>query len=253
MTIPKVIAHRGGRKWAPENTMAAFRKCLDLKIDGIELDIQRCASGELVVIHDEDLKRTTNGKGLVKEKTLEELKSLSAGAWFSPEFESEKIPTLQEVLDLVKGKMIVNIEIKNAPVEYPGIEDDLLNVIGSYKWTDRLIVSSFDHRVVRRVHSKSAGLPLALLAVGIFSGLDQYASHIGATIWHPNIHELLEDAVAEAHQLKMSVNPWTVNGEHDWQRALDLGVDGVVTDDPAGLVRFLAARQSKGAASSVRT
>src|SRR5881394_1100240 len=102
----QVIAHRGGRKWAPENTLAAFRKSVEAGCDAVELDIHRCATGELIVIHDDDLQRTTNGGGLVKDATFAELKRLSAGEWFSPEFKSEKLPTLQEVLDLVDGKLI---------------------------------------------------------------------------------------------------------------------------------------------------
>ncbi len=127
MKWPKVFAHRGGRRWAPENTLIAFQKSLELGCDGIVLDVQRCASGELVVIHDDDLSRTTNGIGLIKDATLPELKRLSAGAWYDKEFSTERIPTLEEVLTLISGKLVINIEIKNAPVYYEGIEHDLLS------------------------------------------------------------------------------------------------------------------------------
>src|ERR1700679_751419 len=131
MTQPNisVFAHRGGREWAPENTMRAFTNSLELGVDGIELDVQRCASGELVVIHDADLSRTTNGGGLVAEATLDEIKRLSAGLWFDKEFYKEKVPLLSEVLSLVSGQCLLNIEIKNAPIAYPGIEEELLELL----------------------------------------------------------------------------------------------------------------------------
>src|SRR5262249_54154022 len=151
---PVVIAHRGGRKWAPENTLIAFKKSMAAGADGIELDIHRCKSGELVVIHDETIDRTTDGKGLVKDLTYDEIKKFSAGKWYGKEFESERIPLLSEVLDTVDGKMIVNIEIKNTPIEYPGIEDDLIKLLKGYKYPDKIMISSFDHELIRRIHEK---------------------------------------------------------------------------------------------------
>src|SRR5262245_43372391 len=123
---PYVVAHRGGRKWAPENTMAAFKKAIDAGVYGIELDIHRSKSGELMVIHDETVNRTTNGTGLIKDMTFAELQKLDAGSWFAPSFKDERVPLLSEVLALINGKCVLNVEIKNIPVAYPGIEDDLL-------------------------------------------------------------------------------------------------------------------------------
>jgi len=225
--------------------MAAFRRSIDACVDGIELDVQRCRSGEIVVIHDSDLKRTTNGAGLVKDKSLSQLKELSAGLWFASGFDSERIPTLKEVFELVEGRVVLNIEIKNAPVEYPGIDDDLLALLEDYPHKGSIIVSSFDHRVVRQVSRKAPELTCALLAVAIFADLKEYATRIGATVWHPSIDELLPDAVAEAHRAGMEVNVWTANSKEDWAAALSLGVDGIITDDPRGLKLYL--QESTGA------
>lgn len=242
---PQIIAHRGGRKWGPENTMAVFRKCVDNKIYGIELDIHRCKSGELVVIHDCELARTTSGTGLVKDFNLEELRKLSAGKWFGKEFESEKIPLLTEVLDLLDGKVYLNIEIKNAPIEYPGIEDDLIKILKSYKYTDQIIVSSFDHQVLKKLHDKAPQYKLGFLDSAIPVKIDSYAKEVGASAWHPEFSEIRKDSVALAHAGGIKVNAWTINKESDWKVAVDIGIDGIVTDDPEGLTMYLKSNSSR--------
>lgn len=239
MKIPKVIAHRGGRVWAPENTLAAFRKSLELGVDGIELDVHRCASGELVVIHDEDLDRTTNGVGFVKDASCAELRKLSAGLWFDKEFAGEYIPLLKEVLDLVRGQMVINIELKNTPIEYPGIEEDLAALLENYPRKDKLIVSSFDHKVMRKFHALAPEFDTALLAAALFVDVREYSAKLGAKYFHPALDCLRADGVDDAHAAGLLVNAWTCNSRKDWQDAIKMGCDGIVTDDPAGLVDFL--------------
>lgn len=242
-----VIAHRGGSKWAPENTMAAFAKSLNAHADGVELDIHRCKTGELIVIHDETLERTTNGRGYVKDKTLDELKKLSAGKWFDEKFAGEKLPVLDEVLKLADGKMIVNIEIKNSPIEYPGIEDDLAKVLHDYKYPDKILISSFDHELIRRVHKKMPQYEVAFLDAGIVADVGEYANKIGAKAWNAGFSELRPDAVERAHKAGLAVNVWTVDGRKKWNEAVDMKVDGIVTDDPAGLMKFFGDDTQKNA------
>jgi glycerophosphoryl diester phosphodiesterase len=239
MKWPKVIAHRGGRRWAPENTLIAFQKSIELGCDGIELDVQRCASGELVVIHDHELSRTTNGIGLVKDATLPELKRLSAGAWFDKEFATERIPTLEEVLSLVSGKLLINIEIKNAPVSYDDIEADLISVLEGYEFRERLIISSFDHQCMLRLHKLNTGLKLAVLADAILIDLKEYAGKFGAAYWHPCYGSLTAAAIEDAHAAGLEVNAWTVNEQRDWVDSAKNGLDGIVTDDPEGLKKLI--------------
>jgi glycerophosphoryl diester phosphodiesterase len=241
---PRIIAHRGGRKWAPENTMSAFRKSLDAKVYGVELDIHRCKSGELVVIHDEDVKRTTNGKGLIKDLTWSELSKLDAGTWYSPEFKNERLPLLKDVLALADGKMLVNIEIKNAPIAYPGIEDDLIKLLQDYKYPDKILISSFDHDVLKRIHEKTQRYKLALLVDGLIVDLGSYAKSVGVQGWNPGFSDMRADSVVSAHKSGLEVNPWTVNGVDEWKSALEMGVDGIVTDDPVGLQKFLGTAQN---------
>lgn len=242
---PKIYAHRGGAKWAPENTMAAFRKCKENGVYGIELDIQRCKTGELVVIHDEDLKRTTNGTGLIKDTSLSDLNKLDAGSWFGDQFKNERVPLLSDVLKLLDGKVVLNIEIKNSPVAYPGIEDDLLKVLADYKYPDTIIVSSFDHEVLKRLHEKSSKYAIALLGDPILCDVGQYAKQVGATAWHPYFGSMRKDVIDSAHGASLKVNVWTPNKKPEWEELISQGVDGIVTDDPKALGDYLEHRASK--------
>jgi glycerophosphoryl diester phosphodiesterase len=235
-----VYAHRGGREWAPENTMAAFRNSLDLGVFGIELDVQRCSTGELLVFHDHDIGRTTNGAGLFKNCTFDELRRLSAGLWFDREFRSEKIPLLSEVLELVDGKVTLNIEIKNLPADYPGIEDDLIEMLNDYPHMDRVVFSSFDNRLTKVMQQKRPDWHYAILLDGIPDDIAAMANSIGARYWHPNYESLLGNACDEAKAAGLLINVWTANQERDWARLLEMHVDGIITDDPEGLVNFLA-------------
>lgn len=237
-TAVKVFGHRGGRTLYPENTLAAFAGALKAGAHGIELDVQRCASGELVVIHDATLQRTTNGAGRVIDATLPELKRLDAGSWFKEEFFAEQIPTLLEVLDLVNGNAVVNIELKNTPVDYPGIEDDLMETLSHYKYQDQLIISSFDHQLLKRV-SDLGDFTIGVLAGCIFYDINGYAAALDADWWHPPFDLLRVDAVDDAHSVELKVNTWTVNGPENWRAALQMGVDAITTDDPDGLIAFL--------------
>jgi glycerophosphoryl diester phosphodiesterase len=237
---PKNIAHRGGRKWAPENTLSAFRKSLEFGVDGVELDIQRCASGEIVVFHDEDLNRTTNGAGLLVDSSFAELRRLSAGEWFDPAFKDERVPLLSEVLELIGGRIGINIELKNTPIEYPGMDDELLELIADYPAPETLIISSFDHKLMRQVHAKAPHLKIALLGAAVLVDLKQTATAIGAQYFHPSYDCLRIDVAQEAHAAGLEVNVWTCNSQREWRDCLRMQVDGIITDDPVGLKEFLS-------------
>ena len=235
---PLVIAHRGGRRWAPENTLVAFRKSLAAHVDGIELDIHRCKSGELVVIHDESVDRTTDGTGLVKDNTLEELRKLDAGTKYNAEFRGEKIPLLSEVLELVDGKAIINIEIKNQPISYPGIDDQLISMLANYKYPDKIMISSFDHQILQSVGKKTQRYKLGMLDSALIADLGAYAKTVGAASWNPDVEAARGDAIKNAHDNGIEVHTWTVNDKANWERLSSQGVDAIITDDPEGLLRF---------------
>ena len=140
-----VMAHRGFSSKAPENTMAAFTLALDAGAEGIELDVHLTKDGEVVVIHDHTLARTTNGTGLVADLTLAELQELDAGLWFSPEFKGERLPSLREVLELLKEhNVLLNVETK-AALGYEQLNEKLASLLDEYAMWEKTIISSFNH------------------------------------------------------------------------------------------------------------
>lgn len=231
---PLIVGHRGGRKWAPENTLASFKQCVDHGY-ALELDIHKCKSGELVVIHDDDVNRTTDGTGMVKDKTLSELRCLSAGKWYDEKFAAERVPLLSEVLEVVNGRVPIQIEIKNQPVKYEGIENDLAALLKSYKAPETLTVISFDHEVLHRFHELAPEYKVGFLDGGIPYNIGAYAKTIGATAWHPEYSALRLEDIQRAHKAGIRVSPWTVNDAKAWKEMIRLGVDAIVTDDPVGL------------------
>jgi glycerophosphoryl diester phosphodiesterase len=186
MSKPIIIAHRGASKHAPENTIAAFRKALELGAEGIELDVHLSADGHLVVIHDEKVDRTSNGNGWVKEKTLEELKALDFGSWFTQEFKGEAIPTLDEALELLQPWTgIINIEIKGGSILYPGIEKEVVKKIEKFKLEDKMIISSFNHYSLVEVKKLNPKIKTGILYVsGLFEPWE-YAKRLDAYAIHP--------------------------------------------------------------------
>jgi glycerophosphoryl diester phosphodiesterase len=235
---PKVIAHRGARRIAPENTLESFKLSLAAGAEGIEFDVHRCSTGELVVIHDDTINRTTNGVGHIRDISWDELQRLDAGSWFDAQFKGVKIPSLQQVLELVSGSVILNIEVKNAPTDYPDIEEDVLALLEGYP-KETIIVSSFDHKLLKRFAKLDPSLNLAVLADAIFHNIGKYAAELNCKYWHPGFGELRADAVEDAHKAGLTVNAWTLNDPRQWTSAIQMEVDGIVTDDPAGLVAYL--------------
>lgn len=144
---PVIIAHRGAALKAPENTMASFRKAFSEGAEVVELDVHRTSDGHLVVMHDPKVDRTTDGKGEIRSMTLEKIRSLDAGSWFGPDFKGEKVPTLEEVLDWAKGKVKVDIEVKDRAL-YPGISKDLVDLIRRKDATGDVMITSFDKSAI---------------------------------------------------------------------------------------------------------
>ena len=228
----ELFAHRGGRSWGPENTMCVFKKSLELGVDGVELDVQRLKSGELVVFHDENLNRTTNGAGAIYDCTLDELERLSAGSWYGEEFHSEKVPLLKDVLKLVDGQVKINIEVKNLPYRYEGIEDELIEVMDQYRAIEKIIFSSFDHGVIARMSLKRPDWNYAVLMVGVPHDLGAYAKGLKAKYFNPQMKSFHKDACEEARKAGIAIYPWTVNDLKDLARMLEFEVTGIITDNP---------------------
>ncbi len=236
MKKPFVIAHRGFSGLYPENTLIAFQKALDLKVDGMECDIHFTADNQMVVMHDPELERTTNGAGLISKTTLEEIRKLDAGSWKSPEFKGEKVPTFDEFLALAKGTgVFLCIELKAYGMAIPAIEK-----IREYGMEDQVILFSFYNdnvRVAKQYAPEITTLQLRWFDVNkpetlnrkelINSLLSSYANWLGI-----NFQVMNAEFARELSQRGILTACWTVDEEAEMKRLIEVGVDAIITNYP---------------------
>jgi len=207
-----IYAHRGWSAEAPENTMAAFRKALDAPyVAGIELDVQLSKDGVPVVIHDFTLGRTTTGHGLVKEKTLAELKALDAGSWFGEAFRGENIPTLAEALALCKGRAKVNIELKTAGDMYPGLAEAAVKVIREAGMEKEVYFTSFDHLTMLEAKSIAPDIRTGLLLGGRPVAMKYQFEATGADVLSIAYPCITPELVKETKELGIELFAWTID------------------------------------------
>lgn len=230
---PLCIAHRGASALAPENTLSSFDLAVNLKADYIEMDIQLTKDNQLVVIHDNTVDRTTNGKGMVKNFRLNELKKLNAGSCFNKSHKFESIPTLNEVLFRYDGSVNFLIEMKD-PHLYPGIEYLLAKEIKKKKNKSSIIVQSFDSRSLRRFKKVLPEIPIGLLTS--FppppNTLAQLAYLDYVNVHYSRINGEVMNSIKENNK-KTFV--WTVNSKEAYEKMRHFAVDGIITDDPRSL------------------
>ncbi|EEK44654.1 glycerophosphodiester phosphodiesterase [Bacillus paranthracis] len=239
----KNIAHRGASAYAPEHTIAAYKLGQQLKGDYIEIDLQMTKDGYLVAMHDETLNRTTNGTGLVKEHTLEELKQLKADSSFNEkhpnlakkEYENAKVPTLEEVIEVFGHDANYYIETKS-PDEYPGMEEKLLEIINHYEIQDKVIIQSFSEESLQKIHNLNINIPLVQLlsykkAIQLTElEIKKYKTYcIGLGMNYKYIDSAY---VKKIKKHGLEVHPFTVDNEQDMKRLLLWGVDGIFTNYP---------------------
>ena len=218
------IGHRGACGYEPENSLRSFKKALTLKVDMIELDVQICRSGELVVIHDSKVDRTTDGTGYVAKKSLEQLKRLDTG-------KGESIPTLQEVLDFVDNRIIVNIELKGKRTAQP--VSALIKKYLHKGWDkDNFLLSSFSREELIEVRGNSPDLNIGVNITDLKKDTMQFARLLGACSIHPSLKITTKKLVDEIHRQRMKVFVWTVNEEEDIARMKEMNVDGCFSDYP---------------------
>ncbi|MFL1010792.1 glycerophosphodiester phosphodiesterase [Jejuia sp. DST062] len=219
------MGHRGALAYIAENTIPSIEKALSFNIDGIEVDVHLCATGELVVFHDFTLDRVTNGKGELKKHSLSELKQLKVK-------EEYKIPTLQEVLNVIDKKCLLNIELKGRGTAAKTCEviETYVNEKG-WRYSD-FIVSSFQHHELEDVYNINKQIPLAVLTKASVAEAIEFAETINTKIIHPNFALLTRGNVKIAQQSGYKVNTWTVNDPDTIARMKDYGVDGIISDFP---------------------
>jgi glycerophosphoryl diester phosphodiesterase len=235
-----VIAHRGANRSCPENTIPAFKAALAFGVDGFENDVHMTRDGACVVLHDDTVDRTSDGKGRVCDFTLAQLRALDFGGWFSPDFSGTRIPTLAEWYAHTTALKLVNVEIKSAPkgcVESAAAVVRLAKEAGVFA---RLLVSSFDLAALQACKREDAACKTALL----YSPYDEeiceavdadaagFARENALDAYHPHFSLLTPAYLDRCHTAGLTVNAWTVNAQHALEKCRDWGCDGIITDVP---------------------
>lgn len=236
-TSPLLIGHRGYPAKFPENTLASFDGAMQAGCDMIELDVTLTKDRKVMVIHDDTLDRTTTGRGPVSGHTLEEIKALDAGSWFDMRFSEERVPELSEVLKQTAGRCMLNIEIKKSAFEadYPAdaIEHQVVELIKTSRAMDRVIISSFDQRILQRIAAMEAPPAIAYISDhGADKRVLEMLLGMKAFSWHPRFKVLTREQVEMLHAAGVRVFPWTINTREEAERMLALGVDGLICNEP---------------------
>ncbi len=229
----QVWAHRGASAYAPENTMIAFEKAIQMGADGIELDVQMTKDGQLVVIHDETINRTSNGRGYVSQYTLDELRKYN----FNNGFKTNKpinIPTLEEVYKYMGiTSLMINVELKNSIMEYKGMEEKVIDLARKMKLEERIIYSSFSRESIAKIRKLAPDAKVGILYIGRWQEVQSYAKQIGITALHPSFKTVKERILVQsAKENGLAVHVWTVNKGRDMAYLVRKQVEAIITDKP---------------------
>jgi glycerophosphoryl diester phosphodiesterase len=239
---PLVFAHRGASAFAPENTLAAFALALEHGAPAIEFDVKLTMDRHVVLMHDQTVDRTTNGKGAVTQQSLAILKALDAGSWKDEKYRGEKIPTLDEVFATFGRKLFMNVELTNYATPFDGLVHEVTKRVKEHGLEEHVIFSSFfptNLVIGRRLLPK---VPRGQLALSGHSGWWQRlaGNFMALDAEHPYTDDVTADSVARAHSKNRRVHVWTVNNPDNMRRLKNLGVDGIFTDDPRLALKIFA-------------
>ena len=238
--MSKIFAHRGFSGKYPENTMLAFEKAVEIGVDGIELDVHLTKDNEIVIIHDEDIKRTCDGEGLVKDMTLEELRKFDASATFRGQYGFCGIPTLREYFELVKDTPIItNIELKTGVYEYHTIEQRVIDMVREFGLSDKIIFSSFNHFTVKRCEEIAPEIKRGFLTGDWLYDFGKYTAERNVQCCHPWHISLSEETIKEMHDAGCEINTWTVNEYEDIKKLSAWGVDSLIGNFPDRMIEVL--------------
>ncbi len=233
---PLIIAHRGSCLEAPENTLAAFLLSVDQGAHAIELDVTTCRSGDLVVIHDATVDRTTNGSGKVSDLTIDMIRTLDAGSWFSEKFTGEPVPTLDEVFEAIGDKCLINVELKNYATPFDNLAEKVAQTVIRYELQERVFFSSFNPLNFRKLKRMLPEAPVGLLTLKGKTGrfylwLSRLIGPFDAL--NPHFSDVSAQLIERTHHARMPIFPYTVNEMLDIQRLVNAGLSGIITDNPA--------------------
>jgi glycerophosphoryl diester phosphodiesterase len=236
LPTPTIFGHRGACAHAPENTLAAFRLAFEQGADAIELDAKLSADGEVMVIHDPKVDRTTNGKGWVNSMPCAELRELDAGSFFSEKYRGEKIPMLREVLEEFGKSHYINIELTNYTSPYDSLVEKTAELVNEMDLGERILFSSFSAnnltKAKKLVPNAETGM-LALRGLAGFYARNLAGRRVAPHAVHPYLSDATPQSIRTAHDQKRKVHVWTVNHAQDIQNLFNWGVDGLFTDNPA--------------------
>jgi glycerophosphoryl diester phosphodiesterase len=226
-----VVGHRGASGYAPENTMAAFRIAHEQTADMVELDVYMSADGHVVIMHDKEVDRTTDGEGNIESMTLEQIRLLDAGSWMKPEFAGERVPTLDEVLEWARPRILVNIEIKGA-----GCEEKIVELVKKHGMIDKVIVSSFHHEYLAKIKDLEPAIKTGAL-FGDPMDIEKIVESCHPDAINPKYTLVTADMVKQAHALGLQVNVYTVNDPLSMKQMIKYKVDSIITNFPDMLVK----------------
>ena len=231
--MTKNFAHRGFSGKYPENTLLAFQKAIEAGADGAELDVQLTKDGEVVIIHDETIDRTTDGKGYVVDYTYDELSKFDASYIYRGQMGFNKIPTLREYFELVKDlDFITNVELKTGINEYLGIEEKVYDLIKEFKLEKKVIISSFNHFSVLRMKKIAPELKYGFLSEDWIINAGAYTASHDVQCYHPRFNNLIPEVVEELKKNGLEINTWTVNKEEDIRDLINKKIDILIGNYP---------------------
>ncbi len=232
----EVWAHRGASGWdrqyAPENTMPAFIKAVEMGADGIEFDVQMTKDGEIVICHDERIDRTARGHGYIKDFILAELKKIDFGKPHV-EYGFVEIPTLEEVLQYTQKLDIkLNIELKTGKIYYDKLEEKTVDMVRNFGMEDRVIYSSFNHYSLEKLCKYAPNANIGMLMGDDYVRMPKDTNRLGAIAVHPPVGVVNGDYVEQCHKHKIRVHTWTVDNPLEMEKVVKMGVDAFITDCP---------------------
>ena len=241
LPAPIIIAHRGDEAYAPENTMSAFKQAADKGSDAVEFDVKLTADGQVIVIHDQTVDRTTNGSGDVARLPFAAIQELDAGVLFPGQFSGERIPSLDEVFETVGKRVYMNVELKNYSTPFDALVPKVVEVVRKHGLQGRVLFSSFLSHNLQKARRLLPEVPIGLLTLrglkGWWGRTIAWQGNYAAL--HPHVTECNANMVARVHAAGKWVITWTVVGEMNIMRMNDLDVDGIITDDPALALRVV--------------
>ncbi len=241
LPIPIVIGHRGDKLYAPENTLSSFKQAAEKGADAVEFDVKLTADQQVIVLHDPTVDRTTNGSGKVSKLTLEEIRRFDAGIQYPGKFPGEKIPTLSEVFEKVGRQLFMNIELTNYSTPNDGLVTKVVELVKNHGMENRVLFSSFFPWNLQKAGTLLPETPCGLLTMRGWKGYlgRSFGWRGSCSALNPFMTDVDAGLVFRVHAARKRVYAWTVTVEEDIKRVIGLGVDGIITGDPALTLRLL--------------